>query len=70
MDLEEIDLVERFEHVGDDWPIYAVIVPTEGAATCDSSDDPGGPAPASTLDSEDEEEEEEDKPKKKKKKKN
>ena len=48
-DLAEIDLVDRFEHVGNDWPIYAVLVPTEGTETCDA-DDPEGPAPASSDD--------------------
>ena len=48
-DLAETDLVDRFECVGNDWPIYAVLVPTEGTETCDA-DDPGGPAPASSDD--------------------
>ena len=29
-DLAETDLVDRFEHVRDDWPIYALLVPIEG----------------------------------------
>ena len=62
-DLAKIDLVDRFENVGD-WPIYALLVPTEGDKTCDS-DDPGGPTPDSLS----EEEEVEIKHKKKKKKK-
>ena len=63
-DLAEIDLVDRFEKVCDDWPIYALLVPTEDAKTC-NSDDPGGPA----ADTSSEEEEEEIKHTKKKKKK-
>ena len=62
-DLAEIDLVDRFANVGDDWPIYAVLVPTGDAKTC-NSDDPGGPA----ADTSSEEEEEEIKHTKKKKK--
>ena len=62
-DLAKIDLVDRFEHVGDDWPIYAVLVPTKGAETCDA-DDPGRVALASSNDKE------EDIKHKKKKKKN
>ena len=50
-DLAEIDLVDRFENVGDDWPIYALLVPTEGDKTCDPAD-PGGPPPASSDDKE------------------
>ena len=46
-DLAETDLVGRFEYVGDDWPIYAVLVPTEGTETCDA-DDPGRVATASS----------------------
>lgn len=63
-DLAELDLVDRFENVGDDWPIYAVLVPTGDAKTC-NSDDPGGPAAETSS----EEEEEEIKHTKKKKKK-
>jgi len=62
--LAEVDLVDRFENVGSDWPIYALLVPTKGAKNGDS-DDPGGPTPASS----DEEEEVEIKHTKKKTKK-
>ena len=48
-DLADIDLVDRFEYVDDEWPIYAVLVPTEGAETCDA-DDLVDPAPASSDD--------------------
>ena len=61
-DLVKIDLVDRFEEVGDGWPIYALLVPTEGAKTCDSNH-PGGPT-------EEEEEEVVIKHTKKKKRKN
>ena len=66
-DLAETDLVDRFESVGDNWPIYALLVPIECANTRDS-DGPGGSA-TTALNDEDEDEEEEIKPKKKKKKK-
>jgi hypothetical protein len=62
-DLAEVDLVNRFENVGGDWPIYALLVPAEGAKNGDS-DDLGGPAADSSSD-----EEEEIKHTKKKKKK-
>ena len=63
-DLAETDLIDRLEDVGDDWPIYTLLVPTEGGEICDA-DDPGGVAPASSDDKE-----EDIQHKKKKKKKN